>query len=70
MPRAKTIHKELQSILKRYPVEYAYLFGSYALGETGPLSDMDIAVALDASLDTENQEHIVGEIRDDIREDF
>ncbi|MFQ6065543.1 MAG: nucleotidyltransferase domain-containing protein [Candidatus Bathyarchaeia archaeon] len=31
-------------------VRVAYLFGSYARGETGPLSDFDIAVLLDREL--------------------
>ena len=68
--RANTVQKKLQSILKRYPVEYAYLFGSYATGDTGPLSDVDIAVALDQTLDTERLDDIVGDIRDDIEKTF
>lgn len=34
----------IKQILKRYPVTVAYLFGSQARGDTGPLSDTDIAV--------------------------
>jgi len=32
-------------------VKVAYLFGSHARGEAGPLSDLDIAVLLDAHLE-------------------
>ncbi|KPV62648.1 MAG: Nucleotidyltransferase domain protein [Candidatus Bathyarchaeota archaeon BA1] len=35
---------------KREHVKVAYLFGSYAQGREGPLSDVDIAVLLDESL--------------------
>ena len=32
-------------------VKYAYLFGSFASGNSGPLSDLDLAVYLDGRLD-------------------
>jgi len=35
-------------VLQRYPVVLAYLFGSQATGETTPLSDVDVAVLLEA----------------------
>ena len=37
---------ELDGIFARYPVVLAYLFGSQATGQAGPLSDVDIAVLL------------------------
>ena len=37
----KSVVKEL---LKRYPAEYALLFGSYARGEATPESDIDIVI--------------------------
>lgn len=40
-----------KDVLRDYPVRFAYLFGSYAKQDTGPLSDIDIAVYLDDSLD-------------------
>lgn len=37
----------LKSLFKEYPyIASAYLFGSYAKGKTGPMSDLDIAVLL------------------------
>jgi len=36
------------AVFARYPVVAAYLFGSQATGETTPLSDVDVAVLLDA----------------------
>lgn len=35
---------KLKELLKKYDVELAYLFGSYAEGETTSFSDIDIAV--------------------------
>src|ERR1051326_4841651 len=34
----------LSTVFRRYPVLFAYLFGSQAAGKAGPLSDVDIAV--------------------------
>jgi len=41
---------EAVSLLKSYGVEVAYLFGSRARGEEGPLSDVDIGVLFRADL--------------------
>lgn len=39
--------KKLEDIFKNYPfIASAYLFGSHALGKSGPMSDVDIAVLL------------------------
>ncbi|MEK7540133.1 MAG: nucleotidyltransferase domain-containing protein [Patescibacteria group bacterium] len=35
---------QLRQKLQRYPLQQAYLFGSYARGTAGPLSDVDIAL--------------------------
>jgi predicted nucleotidyltransferase len=43
--------KRLFNYLSKYPVIIAYVFGSEAKGESGPLSDMDIAVFVDKSID-------------------
>lgn len=40
----------LQPVFARYPVVAAYLFGSQASGTTTPLSDIDIAVLLEAGV--------------------
>ena len=42
--------EELKKLLKKHGfVRFAYLFGSFARGDAGPLSDIDIAVYLDAN---------------------
>lgn len=38
------IKKVCVSILSKYPVEYCYLFGSYAKGKAKPSSDVDLLV--------------------------
>lgn len=40
-------------LFSRTEIIAAYLFGSYAAGRSGPLSDIDIAVLLDARLNAE-----------------
>jgi hypothetical protein len=42
--------KQLTEILEKRRVLLAYLFGSQATGQTGPLSDIDIAVYFDETL--------------------
>ena len=43
---------KVAEVLSKYPeVVVAYVFGSYAKGDTGPLSDVDIAYLLDQPLD-------------------
>lgn len=46
--------QEAVGIFKNQPVEFAYLFGSFAKGRTTSLSDIDIAVFLDEKL-SENE---------------
>lgn len=38
------IKKTCVSILSKYPVEYCYLFGSYAKGKAKPSSDVDLLI--------------------------
>jgi uncharacterized protein len=39
--------EKFKTIFKDYPyIAAAYLFGSYATGKTGPMSDVDIAILL------------------------
>lgn len=38
------IKKVCVSILSKYPVEYCYLFGSYAKGKAKPTSDVDLLI--------------------------
>lgn len=42
--------ERLSRFLGTYPVVAAYLFGSAARGDSGPLSDLDIALLLDGAL--------------------
>lgn len=43
--------KKLDRIFKKHKVLFAYLFGSQAKGKSGPMSDIDIAVFFDDTLD-------------------
>lgn len=43
--------KRLSDIISKCPVIIAYLFGSEVKGESGPLSDIDIAVFIDKDID-------------------
>lgn len=59
---------ELRGIFKKYGVIHASVFGSYARGEAGPGSDLDLLVTLDSSrslfdlggLQYELDEHLPG----------
>lgn len=62
----KIIKRFLKDIFAKYPVEFAYLFGSLARGEDGPLSDADIAVYLKRRLSKDTQEETIGALRSDI----
>jgi len=62
----KIIKRFLKDTFVKHKVEFAYLFGSYATGDTGPLSDIDIAVYLKRNLSEEDQEETIGSLRSDI----
>lgn len=47
--------KELVEVLGRKRVIFAYLFGSQARGQSGPGSDVDIAVYLDEGLNRDDR---------------
>lgn len=42
--KLEEIKKVCVSILSKYPVEYCYLFGSYAKGKANPSSDVDLYI--------------------------
>lgn len=44
LPLDERASAALRALLRRQGVRHAYLFGSAARGETGPLSDVDIAI--------------------------
>ncbi len=47
---------KIKAVLPHHPVQQAYLFGSHAHGTAGPLSDIDIAVMYEASVDADQAE--------------
>jgi predicted nucleotidyltransferase len=47
---------KISQILKKYPIEQAYLFGSHVHGTVTPLSDIDIAVLYLPNADTDKTE--------------
>lgn len=56
----------IQKILKKYPVVFAYIFGSHAKGKTGPMSDIDIAVFFRPKISEEKQRKLRYKIQNDI----
>ena len=45
----ETIKEVCANIFSRYPVEYCYLFGSYAKGKATPTSDVDLYICTPVS---------------------
>ncbi len=61
------MEQEIQQVLGKYPVIFGYIFGSFAKGKTGPLSDLDIAVYFDKSVATEDDyQNLRYAIKDDL----
>lgn len=58
--------KEIDKILEKYPVLFAYVFGSQAKGSIGPLSDLDIAVFFKPFLSKEKRNSLRYDIKDDL----
>jgi uncharacterized protein len=50
-----TSFSRIAEVLTRYPVLYAYVFGSAARGEAGPGSDVDVAVRFRSGLDAQQR---------------
>jgi len=63
IPEAETYLKNKEDIL------FAYLFGSYAKGAGGPLSDLDIAVYLSGDDLSEKKMEILGDLIDIFKTD-
>lgn len=57
---------KIKAILKKYPVLFAYVFGSYAKARTRPKSDIDIAVFFDRELTEQERDSLRGEIKEEI----
>lgn len=58
--------KSAVHIFKKYPVLFAYVFGSYAKGRTTAKSDVDIAVFFDAKVVKEKYSAILGDLREEL----
>jgi predicted nucleotidyltransferase len=50
-------------LMRKNGAVVGYLFGSYARGTNGPLSDIDVAVAFPVSINTDDQGNRVEDIR-------
>ena len=46
----KDIFKRLEEHLRKYPLQFVYLYGSFAEGNRGRLSDIDLAVCFSPEL--------------------
>ncbi len=61
------LKSKLADVLSRFPVTLAYLYGSQAVGQATPLSDVDIALLLEeGSYDTANRLKLELQIEDEI----
>lgn len=56
----------ISSILQKYPVLFAYLFGSHAKGRETAKSDIDIAVFLDKNVSEEMYRDILSRLREEL----
>lgn len=56
----------ISSIFKKYPVLFAYVFGSYAKGRETAKSDLDIAVFFDKNLPKEKYRAVIGDLREEL----
>ncbi|MBQ6707677.1 MAG: helix-turn-helix domain-containing protein [Clostridia bacterium] len=59
------IKKICVNVLSKYPVEYCYLFGSYAKGKATPISDVDLMIS--TSLSGLKFYGLVEELRDKLK---
>jgi len=60
------IKNKLQKILDKYPIVFAYVFGSYAKERSGLLSDFDIAIFINPKIEINKRDKIRFDIKDDI----
>lgn len=60
------INQNLQSIFKKYPVLFAYVFGSYAKARTRDKSDVDIAVFFDQKIQEKQRDALRRELAEEI----
>lgn len=57
---------QIQKVLKKYPVLFAYVFGSYAKSRVREKSDLDIAVFFDAKIKNKAQYVLKSDLREDL----
>lgn len=62
--------QEIVSLMRSRGAVVGYLFGSYARGTAGPLSDIDVGVAFPRAMPRDVQESRVEEIRNGLERKF
>lgn len=60
------IEENIKRTLRKHPIVFAYLFGSYAKNEVLPFSDLDIAVYFDKNLNKKEKQNIISETRESL----
>lgn len=61
---------KIKKVLQKYPILFAYLFGSQVLGKTGPLSDIDIAVFFIQGLSKKERDSLSSDIQDELEKEL
>ena len=61
------IKNKLRKVFNKYPVIFAYIFGSFAKGQINLLSDIDIAVYFDEKINVEERLKFRYDIQDEIK---
>lgn len=64
------MEEKIIEIFNKHGVILGYLFGSYARGTTGPLSDIDVAVVFPREIDKEEENRKIDEIKYEIEKIF
>lgn len=58
--------KKTITVLKKQPIIFAYVFGSYAKKTVLPFSDFDLALYLKSNLDKKEKAKIISETREEL----
>jgi uncharacterized protein len=64
------MEEKTKEIFDKYEVVLGYIFGSYARGTEGPMSDIDVAVVFPFSLSDKEQKEKIENIRSEIQRAF
>jgi len=62
--------QEVITVMKSHGAVVGYLFGSYARGTAGPLSDIDVGVAFPQTVSKDAQASLIEDIRDGLEKRF